>query len=43
MSMKQPSDIEGVFSAVQAGVAIAGGGRVAELKRQGVQSSCAWR
>jgi lipid-binding SYLF domain-containing protein len=31
-NMKQPSDIEGTYSAVQAGVAIAGGGKVAELK-----------
>jgi lipid-binding SYLF domain-containing protein len=31
-NMKQPSDIEGMYSAVQAGVAVAGGGKVAELK-----------
>ena len=31
-NLKQPSDIEGVYSAVQAGVAVAGGGKVAELK-----------
>jgi hypothetical protein len=31
-NMKQPSDIEGTYSAVQAGVAVAGGGKVAELK-----------
>jgi lipid-binding SYLF domain-containing protein len=31
-NIKQPSDIEGVYSAVQAGVAVAGGGKVAELK-----------
>jgi lipid-binding SYLF domain-containing protein len=31
-NMKQPSDIEGTYSAVQAGVALAGGGKVAELK-----------
>jgi len=31
-NMKQPGDIEGVYSAAQAGVAIAGGGKVAELK-----------
>jgi lipid-binding SYLF domain-containing protein len=32
IGMKQPNDIEGGYSAVQAGVAIAGGGKVAELK-----------
>jgi lipid-binding SYLF domain-containing protein len=31
-NLKQPSDIEGVYTAVKAGVAIAGGGKVAELK-----------
>jgi len=31
-NLKQPGDIEGVFTAVQAGVAVAGGGKVAELK-----------
>jgi hypothetical protein len=31
-NLKQPSDIEGTYSAVQAGVAVAGGGKVAELK-----------
>jgi hypothetical protein len=31
-NMKKPGDIEGTYSAVQAGVAIAGGGKVAELK-----------
>jgi len=31
-SLKQPGDIEGVYTAVQAGVAVAGGGKVAELK-----------
>ena len=31
-NLKQPGDIEGVYSAVQAGVAVAGGGKVAELK-----------
>jgi lipid-binding SYLF domain-containing protein len=31
-NMKQASDIEGTYSAVQAGVAVAGGGKVAELK-----------
>jgi hypothetical protein len=31
-NMKQPSDIEGTYSAVQAGVAVVGGGKVAELK-----------
>jgi hypothetical protein len=31
-NMKKPSDIEGTYSAVQAGVAVAGGGKVAELK-----------
>jgi lipid-binding SYLF domain-containing protein len=31
-NIKQASDIEGVYSAVQAGVAVAGGGKVAELK-----------
>jgi lipid-binding SYLF domain-containing protein len=32
LNMKQPSDIEGTYTAVQAGVAVAGGGKVAELK-----------
>ena len=31
-NLKQPSDIEGTYTAVQAGVAVAGGGKVAELK-----------
>jgi hypothetical protein len=31
-NLKQPSDIEGTYSAVQAGVAVVGGGKVAELK-----------
>jgi lipid-binding SYLF domain-containing protein len=31
-NMKQPSDIEGTYSAAQAGVAVVGGGKVAELK-----------
>jgi lipid-binding SYLF domain-containing protein len=31
-NLKQPGDIEGVYTAVQAGVAVAGGGKVAELK-----------
>jgi hypothetical protein len=31
-NVKQPSDIEGTYSAVQAGVAVVGGGKVAELK-----------
>jgi hypothetical protein len=31
-NLKQPGDIEGTYSAVQAGVAVAGGGKVAELK-----------
>jgi len=31
-NLKQPSDIEGTYSAVQASVAVAGGGKVAELK-----------
>ena len=31
-NLKQPSDIEGAYSAVQAGVAVVGGGKVAELK-----------
>jgi hypothetical protein len=31
-NLKQPSDIEGTYAAVQAGVAVAGGGKVAELK-----------
>jgi hypothetical protein len=31
-NMKQPSDIEGTYSAAQAGVAVAGGAKVAELK-----------
>jgi hypothetical protein len=31
-NLKQPSDIEGTYSAAQAGVAVVGGGKVAELK-----------
>lgn len=31
-NMKQPSDIEGTYTAGQAGVAVAGGAKVAELK-----------
>jgi len=31
-NVKQPSDIEGTYSAVQAGVAVAGGGKVAKLE-----------
>jgi len=31
-NLKNPSDIEGAYSAVQAGVAVVGGGKVAELK-----------
>jgi len=31
-NLKNPSDIEGTYTAVQAGVAVAGGGKVAELK-----------
>jgi hypothetical protein len=31
-NLKQPSDIEGTYAAVQAGVAVVGGGKVAELK-----------
>jgi len=31
-NIKNPSDIEGTYSAVQAGVAVVGGGKVAELK-----------
>jgi len=31
-NLKQPSDIEGTYSAGQASVAVAGGGKVAELK-----------
>jgi len=31
-NIKQPSDIEGVYSAVKAGIAVAGGAKVAELK-----------
>jgi hypothetical protein len=32
LNIKQPSDIEGVYTAAQAGVAVAGGAKVAELK-----------
>jgi lipid-binding SYLF domain-containing protein len=32
LNIKQPSDIEGVYTAGQAGVAVAGGSKVAELK-----------
>lgn len=32
LNIKQPSDIEGVYTAGQAGVAVAGGAKVAELK-----------
>lgn len=32
LNIKKPSDIEGTYSAVQAGVAVAGGAKVAELK-----------
>jgi lipid-binding SYLF domain-containing protein len=32
LNMKQPSDIEGTYAAAQAGVAVVGGGKVAELK-----------
>jgi len=31
-NLKNPGDIEGAYSAVQAGVAVVGGGKVAELK-----------
>ena len=31
-NLKKPADIEGTYTAVQAGVAVAGGGKVAELK-----------
>jgi lipid-binding SYLF domain-containing protein len=31
-NLKKPGDIEGTYTAVQAGVAVAGGGKVAELK-----------
>jgi len=31
-NLKNPSDIEGTYAAVQAGVAVVGGGKVAELK-----------
>jgi hypothetical protein len=31
-NLKQPGDIEGTYAAVQAGVAVVGGGKVAELK-----------
>jgi hypothetical protein len=31
-NMKQPSDIEGTYTAVQASAALVGGGKVAELK-----------
>jgi hypothetical protein len=31
-NLKKPSDIEGTYAAVQAGVAVVGGGKVAELK-----------
>jgi hypothetical protein len=31
-NLKQPSDIEGTYAAVQTGVAVVGGGKVAELK-----------